>query len=70
MQTGRETGRVTDRHNVNYLPCKLEIMLSAVRGLYDAVTTVEASNKDHSQAVHVARGVTGAFVLNLRGWDE
>ena len=38
--------------------------------LYDAVTSVEAGDEDHAQAVHVTGSGASTFVLNLRGWDE
>ena len=50
-----------------YLPCQLEVLLSAMGGLDDAVPTVEAGDKDHAQAVHVAARGARTFVLNLRG---
>ena len=45
-------------------------MRSAVGGLDDAVTAVEAGDEDHTKAVHVTGRVTHAFVLNLRCWED
>lgn len=51
----------------DYLSCQLEVSVGAVACRDDAVALVEAGDKDHPEAEHVADGAKGALVLNLGG---
>ena len=51
-----------------HLSSQFEVIVGAVTGLYHTVSSVEAGDENHAEAVEVAVAGTAALVLDLRCW--
>ena len=52
--------------SARYLPRQFEVIVGAVAGLDHTLTSVEAGDENHAEAVEVAVAGTAALVLDLR----